>query len=107
MAVIQMSTVRVKPGRLEEFMAHQDAIKVINARYGLTGRRLLRKTLAGEQTGEILIFSEFEDMAAYVRWNEERTKDPEYQEWRKTTPNANPDSGADLVSMVLLTDITR
>lgn len=107
MAVIQLSTVRVKPGRLEEFMAHQDAIKEINARYGLTGRRLLRKTLAGEQTGEILIFSEFADMTAYVRWTEERGKDPDYQEWRKTTPNSNPDSGAELLSTILLTDITR
>lgn len=107
MAVIQLSTVRVKPGRFEEFMAHQDAIKAINARYGLTGRRLFRKTLAGEQTGEVLIFSEFESMTAYVHWTEERNKDPEYQEWRKTTPNSNPDSGAELLSTILLTDITR
>ncbi len=107
MPVIQMSTVRVKPGRLEEFLAHQDAIKAINARHGLTGRRLLRATLAGTGTGDVLIVSEFADMASYARWNEERNKDPDYQEWRKTTPNSNPDSSADLLSTILLTDITR
>lgn len=107
MPVIQMSTVRVKPGRMEEFMAHQDAIKPINARYGLTGRRLLRATMAGTNTGDVLIVSEFADLAAWTRWNEERNNDPEYREWRKTTPNSNPDAGAELISSMLLTDITR
>lgn len=107
MTVFQVSRVRVKPGRLEDFMAHQDEIKDINARYGLKSRRILRATLAGEDVGTVLIVSEFEDVVAHARWTTERSKDPEYQVWRATTPNANPDSPATLLSTVLLQDITR
>jgi heme-degrading monooxygenase HmoA len=107
MAVFQISTLRVKPGRLEDFLAHQDAIKEINQRYGLKSRRILRASIAGEDTGEVLIVSEFEDLIGHARWSQERSQDPEYQEWRKTTPNANPDSSSVLLSTVLMTEITR
>ena len=107
MSVYQVSRLRINPGRQEDFMAHQDAIKEINQRYGLKRRQILRTTIGGDDTGEVLIVSEFEDFAAWARWNQERSKDPEYKKWRETTPAANPDSPAKLLSTVLMNDITR
>ena len=48
-------------------MAHQDAIKEINRRYGLKRRQILRTSIGGDDTGEVLIVSEFEDFAAWAR----------------------------------------
>ena len=106
MPVYQVSTLRIKPGRFQEFLAHQEAIRPINERYGLTKRRILRASIAGDETGTVLIVSEFDDLAAWARWTEERAKDPEYQAWRRATPHANPDSPATLLSTVLYTDVT-
>ncbi len=107
MAVFQISTLRVKPGRLDDFFAHQEAIKAINQRYGLISRRILRASIAGSATGEVLIVSEFADYVSHARWSQERSKDPEYQAWRETTPYADPDAAAELLSTVLMSDITR
>ena len=107
MSVYQVSRLRIYPGRLEDFMAHQDAIKEINQRYGLKRRQILRTSIGGDETGEVMIVSEFEDYAGWARWNEERSRDPEYKKWRQTTPAANPDSPAQLLSIVLMNDITR
>jgi heme-degrading monooxygenase HmoA len=107
MSVYQMSRLRINPGRLEDFLAHQDAIKEINQRYGLKRRQILRTSIGGDDTGEVVIVSEFDDYAAWARWSEERSKDPEYERWRQATPAANPDSPARLLSTVLMQDITR
>lgn len=107
MAVFQISTLQVKPGRLEDFLAHQDAVKEINRRHGLKSRRILRAAIAGEDTGAVQIVSEFEDLVGHARWSQERSQDPEYQEWRKTTPNADPDASSVLLSTVLMTELTR
>lgn len=107
MAVFQVSRLRVQVGRLDEYLDHLDDIKAVNERYGLKSRRILNASLAGEQTGELVIISEFEDLVAQARWAQERKQDPEYQAWQKTTANSNPDSPATILSMILLTEIVR
>lgn len=106
MSVYQVSRLRIRPGRMEDFLKHQQEVHEINMRHGLVDRRILRGTLAGEDVGIVLIVSEFENLQGYVNWTEGRSQDPEYREWRKSTPANNPDASADLLSTILVDDIT-
>ncbi|HEU0163593.1 MAG TPA: hypothetical protein VFQ54_01040 [Thermomicrobiales bacterium] len=105
MAVYQISLMKIKPGRMQDFIDHQEAVREINERFGLKSRRLIRAGLAGPDVGLVQIISEFEDVVAHATWTHERAKDPEYKEWRKSTPGADPDSPGTLLSTALYSDI--
>jgi heme-degrading monooxygenase HmoA len=106
MAVFQISRLRVKPGRLQDLLEHQRDVHEINKRHGLVSRRILRASLAGEDVGMVMIVSEFKDLQGYVDWTNGREGDPDYREWRKTIPANDPDAAADLLSTILVHDIT-
>jgi hypothetical protein len=67
MAVIAKFVYEVKPGRLADFLAklHQAADPRFSSAVMPKSFRLFRSTVPGPDTGHVILFSEYEDMAAY------------------------------------------
>ncbi len=105
MAVIEVLTYEVKPGRLEEFLADVRQLEQILARVdvGLTSMRVLRYMVAGADSGRVALLFENTDLASWGQSLDAEIGDPEKQaideRWR------SGESPVTLVHRMLLRDI--
>lgn len=102
MAVVAIFTYDVAPGRLSDFLdklgragSAEFASPVMPARI-----RLFRSTVPGPDTGQLQLFIEYPDMAAYGLRTTWEQANPD---WRELFA-ARPDSPERLVSVQLLTE---
>ena len=102
MAVVAIFTYDVVPGRMADFLAKlgragspEFASPVLPS-----GFRLFRSTVPGPDTGPVLLFIEYSDMAAYGARTAWEQANPV---WRELFA-ARPDSPERLVSVQLLTE---
>lgn len=105
MAVLAIFKYDVKPGRLPDFMAKLQAAASprFNSLVMPSSVRLLRSTVPGPDTGAVILMIEYTDMAAYgARTAYEQSN----AEWRDLFA-ATPDSPETLVSVELLSEMTR
>jgi hypothetical protein len=103
MSVLAIFKYDVKPGRVPDFMAklHAAADAEFNSPIMPESVRLFRSTVPGPDTGQVTLFIEYRDMAAY---GARTTFENSNSEWRKLFA-AHPDSPETLVSVELLTEI--
>ena len=102
MAVVAIFTYEVAPGRLPDFLAklqRAGSAEFISPVMP-TGIRMFRSTVPGPDTGPLLLFIEYPDMAAYgarTAWEQA------HPAWRELFAS-RPDSPERLVSVQLLTE---
>jgi hypothetical protein len=103
MSVLAIFKYDVKPGRASDFMAKLNAAAdpKFNSPVMPQSVRLFRSTVPGPDTGQVILFIEYQDMAAY---GARTTFENSNSEWRKLFA-AQPDSPETLVSVELLTKI--
>jgi hypothetical protein len=105
MAVIEVLTYDVKPGRLDDFLADVRALQGILARVdvGMTGLRLMRVMLAGPDSGRVALMVENTNLASWGQSLDNENDDPEdqalYARWQSA------DSPVTLVHRMLLREI--
>jgi hypothetical protein len=104
MSVIAVFKYEVVPGRMGDFMAKlaQGGDARFNSPVMPKSFRLFRSTVPGPDTGHVLLFIEYEDMAAYgarTAWENANAS------WRALF-EAKPDSPERLISVELLTEMT-
>jgi hypothetical protein len=101
--VIAIYRYEVKPGRMSDFVAklQQAASPKFVSPVMPSGGRLLRSTVPGPDTAGVVLFIEYDDMAAFGARNAWEQANPE---WRALFA-ADSDSPERLVSVELLTDI--
>lgn len=102
MAVVAIFTYDVAPGRMSDFLAKLG--RAASAEFASpvmpAGVRLFRSTVPNSDTGPVLLFIEYPDMAAYGARTAWEQANPA---WRKLFA-ARPDSPERLVSVQLLTE---
>jgi hypothetical protein len=103
MAVTAIFTYDVQPGRLGDFLAklQQAAAPEFDSPVMPKAVRLYRNTVPGPDTGPVLLFLEYEDMAAYGARTAWENSNPA---WRELFA-ARPDSPERLMSVQLLTEM--
>jgi len=77
MAVVQVSTLKVKPDRFEDYLEDSRKVKALVEKHGGKNVRLLAALVAGEQTGTMAFISETDDFAAYGAVMDKVLADPE------------------------------
>jgi hypothetical protein len=102
MAVLAIFTYDVTPGRMGDFLAKlkRAGSPEFNSPVMPSGFRMFRSTVPGPDTGSVMLFIEYPDMAAYgarTAWEQSNPK------WRELFA-ACPDSPERLVSVQLLTE---
>ena len=102
MAVVAIFTYDVVPGRMADFLAklQQAGSPEFASPVMPTGFRLFRNTVPGPDTGPVLLYIEYPDMAAYGARTAWEQANPA---WRELFA-AHPDSPERLVSVQLLTE---
>lgn len=102
MAVVAIFTDDVVPGRIPDFLAKlgRAASAEFTSPVMPAGVRLFRSTVPGPDTGPVLLFIEYPDMAAYGARTAWEQANPA---WRELFA-ACPDSPERLVSVQLLTE---
>jgi len=105
MAVFEVLTFDVKPGRLEDFLADARELKRILERVdvGLTSMRVVRFMVAGPDSGRVALLFENTDLSAWGQSLDNEIQDPEDQ--AISTRWAGPDSPVTLVNRMLLREI--
>ena len=79
-SVLVGTGVRVKPGKLDEYLSRISASRSISERLGMGGRlRVWQSTLAGPGTGAVFIGVEYPDLSAYVSSQAKLDGDAEWQ----------------------------
>ena len=104
MAVFAIFTYDVKPGRMGDFLAKlgEAASPKFNSSVMPKSVRLFRNTVPGPDSNSVILFIEYEDMAAYgARTMFENGN----QEWKALFASKS-DSPETLVSVQLLTEFT-
>ncbi len=94
---------RVKPGRMDDFMAKlgQAASPKFDSKVMPKSVKLLRSAVPGPDTGGITLLIEYDDMAAYgARTAFENSN----AEWRALF-DAQPDSPEELLSVEIFTEV--
>lgn len=105
MAVVEVLTYEVTPGRLEEFLADVRQLERVLARVdvGLTGMRVLRSMVAGADSGRVALWFENADLVSWGQSLEAEIGDPDKQaideRWRREG------SPVTLVHRMLLRDV--
>lgn len=105
MAVIEVLTFDVKPGRLDDFLVDVRELRDILARVdvGLTGVRLMDAMLAGADSGRVMLMVENTDLSSWGRSLDNESQDPADQalnaRWR------SPHAAATLAHRMLLREI--
>jgi hypothetical protein len=105
MAVLEVLTFEVKPGRLEDFLADVRQLERVLARVdvGLTGMRVLRYMIAGADSGRVALLFENTDLASWGQSLDAEIGDPEDQ--AISTRWQSGESPVTLVHRMLLRDI--
>lgn len=103
MAVVAIFTYDVVPGRMPDFLAklQRAASPEFDSPVMPSGVRLFRSTVPGPDTGPVLLFIEYPDMAAYGARTAWEQSNPA---WRQLFA-AGPDSPERLVSVQLLSEL--
>jgi hypothetical protein len=79
--VLQTITVRVNPGRQDDYLAKIAQLQAIADRTGVTSKfRAWRATAAGPATGNIIVGSIHADLATYASNTTKMQADPEWQQ---------------------------
>jgi hypothetical protein len=79
-SVLVGTGVRVKPGKLDEYLSRISGSRAISERLGMGGRlRVWQSTLAGPGTGAVFIGVEYPDLGTYVSSQAKLESDPEWQ----------------------------
>jgi hypothetical protein len=105
MAVFELLTFEVKPGRFEDFVADVRELRTILERVdvGLIGMRAARYMVAGPASGRVALVFENTDLTAWGQSLDNEIADPADQalsaRWQ------GPDAPAILVDRKLLTEI--
>jgi hypothetical protein len=98
-SVLQSVAVRVKPGRLDDYVAKIDKLRKISERLGTSNTmRVFQATAAGEATGTVVIGVIYKDLATYAA---DSTKIQSDAEWRKLV------SGLDEMRTIVSTALAR
>ena len=85
-SVLVGTGVRVKPGKLDEYLSRISASRSISERLGMGGRlRVWQSTLAGPGTGAVFIGVEYPDLSAYVSSQAKLDGDAEWQKMLSPT----------------------
>jgi hypothetical protein len=80
-SILQTVSVRVKPGRLDDYVAKIDKLRKISKRLGTSETmRAWQATAAGEATGTVVVGVIYKDLAAYAA---DSTKIQSDAEWQK------------------------
>jgi hypothetical protein len=80
-SVLQSVSVRVKPGRLDDYLTKIDKLRNISERLGTSNTmRVWQATAAGEATGTVVVGLIYKDLAAYAA---DSTKIQADSEWQK------------------------
>lgn len=80
-SVLQTVSVRVKPGRLDDYIKKTEKLRKISERVGATNTiRVWQATAAGETTGTVVVGLLYKDLATYAA---ESTKVQADAEWQK------------------------
>lgn len=105
MAVFEMLTFEVKPGRLEDFVADARALQRILERVdvGLTSMRAVRFMVAGPDSDHVALIFENTDLTSWGKSLDNEIRDPEDQELNARWQG--PDSPVTLVNRMLLAEI--
>jgi hypothetical protein len=77
MAVVNVTTLTVKPDRFEDYVDLVRKVKAITARNGGRNVRLLAALVAGEVTGSLAFTYEADDFAAMGAMGDKLMADPE------------------------------
>ena len=101
MSVVAFFTYEIAPGRLNDFLAklQRAGSAEFTSPVMPSGFRMFRSTIPGPDTGPLLLFIEYPDMAAYGARTAWEQANPA---WRKLSPR--PDSPERLVPFQLLTE---
>ena len=79
--VLVITGIQAKPGKLQEYRTRLTSMQASMKRLGLTGTvRVWQADLAGPETGDIAIGTEYADLATYVAEQAKLSADPE---WKK------------------------
>jgi len=80
-SVLQTVFVRVKPGRLDDYVARIEKLRKISERLGTSNTmRVWQATAAGESTGTVVVGVIYKDLATYA---EDSAKAQDDAEWQK------------------------
>lgn len=81
-SVIQVVTVEVKPGMLDQYRQELKKVRGVLTRLGSKATmRVWSTTAGGPNTGQLLVGLEYPDLASYVSEQDKMTADAE---WKKT-----------------------
>jgi hypothetical protein len=107
MAVIEIYTYEVKPGRLDDFLADVRQLEQVLARVdvGLSGMRVLRYLVAGADSGRVALLFENVDLASWGLSLDAELGDPDDQAISAHWQSA--ESPVTLLHRMLLRDIPR
>jgi hypothetical protein len=80
MAVLSMITIRVKPGRTEEFLGLVRELGEIEARVGanLRSMRLFESLVGGAEPGQLALLFEYDDLASWGATVDAERKDESF-----------------------------
>lgn len=103
MAVLSMVTVRVKPGRMADFVTGVKELKEIEDRVGsnLRSMRLFEARVGGSQPGLVSIVFEYDDLASWGATVDAELRDRAFQALTGPTPD-DPD---ELVDQILYVEV--
>lgn len=98
-SVLQTVSVRVKPGKLDTYVARVNALRKVSDRLGVTSTtRIWRATLAGDATGTVVVGLIHPSLAAYA---DNTTKMQGDAEWQKLI------AGLDDIRTIVSTGLAR
>lgn len=105
MAVFEVLTYDVKPGRLEDFLADARELKHILERVdvGLTSMRVVRFMVAGPDSGRVALLFENTNLSSWGQSLDNEIQDPEDQAINARW--TGPESPVTLVNRMLLREI--
>jgi hypothetical protein len=79
-SVLQTVFVRVKPGRLDDYVARVEKLRKISERLGASNTmRVWQATAAGEATGTVVVGLIYKDLATFAADSTKIQSDPEWQ----------------------------
>jgi hypothetical protein len=105
MAILEVMTFDVAPGRMDEFIADVRTLKqaVERVDVGLSGVRLLRFMIAGADTNKVALVFENADLVSWAESIVRESQDPAEQ--AAAARIHGPDSAARLVHRMLMRDL--
>jgi NIPSNAP len=78
--VLQVTAVQVKPGQMDAYLAKVKQLQAIIKRLGTPGTtRVWEATLAGDDSGTVVVGVEYPSLAAYAESTSKVSADPEWQ----------------------------